>query len=77
VKALVDRGWAQRLMLGHDESPAPVLAGETSPPREGPSPYLFLSTVAIPGLRADGVSDDAIDTMLRDVPRRFLSGETM
>jgi phosphotriesterase-related protein len=76
VKALVDRGWAHRLMLGHDESPTPVLAGQKPPPREGPSPYLFLSTVAIPGLRADGVSDDAIDTMLRDVPRRFLSGGT-
>jgi phosphotriesterase-related protein len=74
VKALVDRGWAHRLMLGHDVSPTPVRAGETPPPREGPSPYLFLSTVAIPGLRADGVSDAAIDTMLRDVPRRFLSG---
>jgi len=75
VKALIDRGWAHRLMLGHDETPTPVLNGEEPPPREGPSPYLFVSTVAIPGLRADGVSDDAIDTMLRDVPRRFLSGE--
>ena len=75
VKALVDRGWAHRLMLGHDESPAPVRAGETPLPREGPSPYLFLSTIAIPGLRADGVTDAAIHTMLRDVPRRFLSGE--
>ena len=63
-------------MLGHDESPAPVLKGVKSPPREGPSPYLFLTTVALPALRADGVSDDAIATMLRDVPRRFLSGET-
>jgi phosphotriesterase-related protein len=75
LKALADRGWAHRLMLGHDESPTPVLAGEKSPPREGPSPYLFLSTVAIPGLRADGVSEHAIDTMLREVPRRFLTGE--
>ena len=75
VKALVDRGWAHRLMLGHDESPTAVLAGQQSSPPEGPAPYLFLSTVAIPGLREDGVSDEAIDTMLRDVPRRFLSGE--
>lgn len=75
VKALVDRGWAHRLMLGHDESPIPVRAGETRPPREGPSPYLFLATVAIPALRADGVSEAAIETMLRDVPRRFLSGQ--
>lgn len=76
VKALVDRGWAHRLMLGHDESPEPVLAGHRPPPREGHAPYLFLSTVAIPALRADGVSDEAIDTMLRQVPRRFLSGGT-
>jgi len=75
VKALVDRGWAHRLMLGHDESPTPVLAGEEPPSREGAAPYLFLNTVAIPALRADGVSDEAIDIMLRDVPRRFLSGE--
>jgi phosphotriesterase-related protein len=75
VKALVDRGWAHRLMLGHDESPVPVLVGEDLPPREDPAPYLFVSGVALPALRADGVSDAAIDTMLRDVPRRFLSGE--
>lgn len=74
VKALVDRGWAHRMMLGHDESPTPVLAGQEPPAREGPPPYLFLSTVAIPALRADGVSDDAIDTMLREAPRRFLTG---
>jgi len=74
VKALIDRGWADRLMLGHDDSPTPILAGE-EPPLEDPAPYQFLGTVAIPGLRADGVSDDVIDTMLRTVPRRFLTGE--
>jgi phosphotriesterase-related protein len=75
VRALVDRGWAHRLMLGHDESPQPVPAGEHSR-RKDPAPYLFLNTVAIPGLRADGVSDDAINTMLRQAPREFLSGES-
>lgn len=74
MKTLIDRGWAHRLTLGHDESPTPVLDGE-NPPREDPAPYLFLSTVAIPALRADGVSDDAINTMLRDAPQRFLSGD--
>ena len=73
VRALVDRGWAHRLMLGHDESPEPIVADE-DPPREEPAPYLFVSTVAVPALRADGVSDEAIDTMLRDAPRRFLTG---
>ena len=75
VKTLVDRGWAHRLMLGHDESPAPVRAGQEPAEPEDPPPYLFVSTIAIPALRADGVGDEAIDAMLRDVPRRFLSGE--
>jgi phosphotriesterase-related protein len=75
VKALLDRGWAHRMMLGHDESPAPVRAGQRAPAPEDPPAYLFVSTVAVPALRADGVGDEVIDTMLRDVPRRFLSGE--
>jgi phosphotriesterase-related protein len=75
VKALVDRGWAHRLMLGHDESPSPVAAGAPMPPPDDPPAYLLVSTVAVPGLRAAGVDDEAIDLMLRDVPRQFLTGE--
>ena len=75
VKALVDRGWAHRLMLGHDESPVPVRAGRGTPAPEDSPPYRFVNTVAIPALRADGVGEEVIDTMLRDAPRRFLSGE--
>jgi phosphotriesterase-related protein len=75
VEALVDRGWAHRMMLGHDESPSPVRAAQQLPAPKDPPAYLFVSTVAVPALRADGVGDDVIDTMLRDAPRRFLSGE--
>ncbi len=75
VKALVDRGWAHRLMLGHDYAPSPVLAGAKARPSEGPTRYLFVSTVAVPALRADGVTEAAIDLMLREVPRRFLTGD--
>ena len=75
VKALVDRGWAHRLMVGHDESPAPIRKGQVRPAPEDPAPYLFVTTVAVPALRADGVGDDVIDTMLRSAPRRFLTGE--
>src|SRR6266540_103451 len=77
VKALIDRGWAHRLMLGHDYAPAPVSARRLDDGsltnRTG---YLFLSTVALPALRNDGVSPEAIDLMMREVPRRFLTGET-
>jgi len=76
VKALVDRGWAHRLMLGHDHAPSPVLAGWKARSPEGPTRYLFVSTVAVPALRADGVSEGAINLMLREVPRRFLTGES-
>ena len=31
VKALIDKGWAHRLMLGHDYAPAPILKGRNRP----------------------------------------------
>jgi len=75
VKALIDRGWAHRLMLGHDYAPAAVVAGQPQPPANQPTRYLFVSTVAVPALLAQGVPQETIDLMLRDVPRRFLTGE--
>jgi phosphotriesterase-related protein len=75
VRALIERGWAERLMLGHDYAPAPVSARHTDDgtPAET-TRYLFLSTVALPALRAEGVSAETIDLMMREVPRRFLTG---
>jgi phosphotriesterase-related protein len=76
VKALIDRGWAHRLMLGHDYAPAPVSARHRDDGNIGDATrYLFLSTVALPALRQDGVSDDVIDLMMREVPKRFLTGD--
>jgi phosphotriesterase-related protein len=75
VKALIDRGWAKRMMLGHDESPTPVRVDQETPEPDDPPPYLLVSSVAMPALREDGVGAEVIDTMLRDVPRRFLTGE--
>lgn len=75
VKALVDRGHADRLMMGHDHAPSAVLAGQQPPTSGEPTRYLFLTNTGIPGLRELGVSEDAIHTMTVDVPRRFLSGE--
>ncbi|MDA0271280.1 MAG: phosphotriesterase-related protein [Chloroflexi bacterium] len=74
VRTLVERGWAHRLMLGHDYAPAPVLVGGSAD-RERPTRYLFVSTTALPALRTAGVSDAAIEMMMREVPRRFLAGE--
>ena len=73
VKALIDSGWTHRLMLGHDYAPGPVMAGKQAPEAKR-SGYLQLASVALPALRSDGVSDAEIDTMLRAVPREFLTG---
>jgi phosphotriesterase-related protein len=75
VKALIDRGWADRLMLGHDYAPMAVVRGHEAPANTGPTRYLFVSTVAVPALMAQGVSQETVDLMMREVPRRFLAGE--
>lgn len=74
VQALIERGWVERLMLGHDYAPRPVRVGADSAPAN-PTRYLFLSQVAVPAMQANGVSDEQIDMMRREVPRRFLAGE--
>lgn len=77
VKALIDRGWASRLMLGHDHAPTPVRAGRSVPASAEPTRYLHLSTVALPALQQLGVPADTINLMMRDVPRRFLTGSSV
>ncbi len=74
VRALIERGWAERIMLGHDHAPRAIVRGAAEPADEGPTRYLFLNRVALPALRAGGVSDATIDLMTREVPRRFLTG---
>ncbi len=74
VKALIERGWADRLMVGHDYAPGAYLADGSGPEPERPTRYLFLSTTALPALRADGVDEATIRKMTVDNPRRFLAG---
>lgn len=76
LKALIDRGWAERLMVGHDYAPRPVRRGQEIPATAEPTRYLFLNTVALPALRQAGVRDETIALITRDVPRRFLTGST-
>jgi phosphotriesterase-related protein len=74
VRSLINRGWAHRLMLGHDYAPAPVSAGSKRPLPGEQTRYLFISTTALPALQNDGVARETIDLMMREVPRRFLTG---
>ncbi len=78
VEALVAKGWAHRLMLGHDGHATQALAADLNewPNGVGPRGSMTVVTkVAIPGLLADGVTQGQIDQMMIEAPRRFLSGE--
>lgn len=74
VKALVGKGYAEKIMLGHDHAPGPVFMGEELPDRDEPTDYLFLSRTAIPALRESGVSEKDIHAMTVTAPARFLCG---
>jgi len=77
VAELVRRGWAGRLMLGHDYGVRLVERGVAQPPAPEPTLYLFLISKALPHLRELGVTEAQIQTMTVEVPRRFLSGAAM
>jgi phosphotriesterase-related protein len=75
VKRLIDRGWAGRLMLGHDYPPRPVLDGVENAPEPEPVRYTFVKNVAIPALIESGVTEAQVQTMMVEAPKRFLTGE--
>lgn len=75
VKALIDRGWAGRLMLGHDYPPPPTFVGTETAPDPEPVRYTFVKNVAVPGLLEDGVTPEQVRLMTIEVPKRFLTGE--
>jgi len=77
IKALVDAGYANRMMLGNDHSLAMTLQTTAADPlrvAQNPDGMLFVVRRAIPALKQIGVSTDAIRTMTIDVPRRFFEG---
>jgi len=74
IKALIDAGFANRLMLGNDHSLGMTLQATAADPlrvAQNPDGVLFVVRKAIPALKALGVSDQSIRTMTVDVPRRF------
>ena len=78
VKELIARGWADKIMLGHDGTTPLLRVGETEIAHDptGPNGWTFLSTTALPALLADGLPQETIDLMMIEVPRRFLTGES-
>ncbi len=77
IAALVERGYAEHMVLSHDD---PVWAGVLSDVDQArhldsnPVVMSFIPRIVLPGLRELGVPESAITLMTRDNPQRWLSG---
>jgi len=73
VAELCKQGYADRMVLSHDASCyIDWIAGEVPLGALPDWHYLHISHDVLPALKAQGVTDDQITTMLVDNPRRFL-----
>ncbi|MFC1803885.1 phosphotriesterase-related protein, partial [Thermoproteota archaeon] len=74
TQKLIDVGFGHKIMLSHDWSitaPTFFLPGVD---RGNPDGYLFISRKVLPRLREMGVSEDMINQMMVENPRRFFEG---
>jgi phosphotriesterase-related protein len=75
VAALCERGYAESMVLSHDAACYIDWFPPGSVQRFAPSwNYLHLFDDVLPALRARGVTDNQIDTMLVANPQRYFSG---
>ena len=72
IAELCRRGYADRMVLSHDASCyLDWIPGELPLGALPNWHYLHISRDVLPALRAQGVTEAQIDTMLVDTPRRF------
>ena len=77
VLALIDAGFQHRIMFGHDWAVEMTLADRTLIAKRdeyNPHGYGFVTRVVIPRLREMGLSQDVIDQIMIENPRRFFEG---
>ena len=80
LKALIDAGYQDRLCISHDWSLARHMDNDTrtgTPQKRkklNPHGYLYIKNVVFPQLRKMGVSDNIIDRLLVDGPKKFFEG---
>jgi phosphotriesterase-related protein len=67
LRALLDRGHVERILLSQD------VCHDSQLKRYGGNGYTYLAETFLPRLRAAGVSDDEIRTITLDNPRRLLT----
>ena len=74
LKRLLDAGFAHRIMLSHDNSvPSTNVTEELAEQRRrfNPDGYLFITRKVLPRLKDLGASDQEIQMLMVDNPRRF------
>ncbi len=79
MKALIDAGYAARLLPSHDWMlvwGGPDASPQTKEEREGRNPYgyLYMKEVVFPQLREMGVSETTLNSLCVDNPRSFFEG---
>lgn len=80
LKALIDAGFAGRVCISHDWSLARHVASDSpigTPElraKMNPHGYLYIKNIVFPELKAMGVSQKVIDSLLVEGPRNFFEG---
>jgi phosphotriesterase-related protein len=77
AKRLIDAGYCHRIMLSHDYSVPKARHGEAVQEerrRANPDGYNFISRRVLPRLKELGVSDQDIQQIMVENPRRFFEG---
>ncbi|MCH7734605.1 MAG: phosphotriesterase-related protein [Chloroflexi bacterium] len=78
VKQLLDAGYGNRLMLGHDNSVTAAAVPEsrrTERSKINPDGYLFITRNVLPLLTELGATNDQLDALMVGNPRRYFAGE--
>ena len=78
VKQLLDAGYGDRLMLGHDNSVTLATAPKSrlaERSKANPDGYLFITRNVLPYLAELGATQEQIDALMVGNPRRYLAGE--
>jgi phosphotriesterase-related protein len=77
VKKLIDAGFGHRIMLGHDWSVTLSIASrqiQDDRQNYNPDGYLFITRKVLPRLRELGATEEQINQIMVDNPRRFFEG---
>jgi phosphotriesterase-related protein len=77
AKQLIDAGHTSRIMLSHDHSVPKARYGvavQEERIKYNPDGYNFITRNVLPRLRDQGVSDETINQIMVENPRRFFEG---